>query len=142
MATIADQIAEYLEDNSIGTIGESKTSTNVGIYVSQLPDLPNKAVGILATGGFQSSTHEPTKSLTFQIMVRHDNYEDGMNLANTIRDLLHVNDDTQKVDYSFQTGQIHVLTGRAIQEPYLLEIDQSKRVIIVSNYNFLTNEPN
>lgn len=141
MATIADQIAEYLEDNSIGLIGEAQDSAQVGIYVSQLPDQPTKAVGILGTGGPTSSTHEPTQSLTFQIIVRHDNYEDGMTLANAIRNLLHVDDDTLNVDYEFQSGEIHVLTGRAIQEPYLLEIDQSKRVIIVANYQFLTNEP-
>lgn len=140
MATIADQLAEYLEDNGVGTIGADSGAGGVGIYVTKLPDTPDEAVGILDTGGSPSSMHEPTKSVTFQIVVRSENYETGMTRANTIRDLLHTNDDNINIQYEWESGQTMIMNGQALQEPYLLDQDDSKRYRIVSNYNFLTHE--
>ena len=137
MATVADQLAEYFEDNSVGVIAADENSGDVGIYVTRLPDSPDEAVGILDTGGAPSSMHEPTKNVTFQIVVRSTDYETGMTRAETIRDLLHSNDDTVLVDYEWQSSQAHIMNGQALQEPYVLDREENGRYLIVANYQFL-----
>lgn len=128
------QIANYLEDNGIGTVN---ANSGVGIFISKLPEDLDECVSIVETSGQPSSQHEPTISRSIQIMVRSKKYTTGLERAEAIRELLHHNDDTTNGDYHWLSGESRVLTGRALQEPYLLRTEENGRRIFVTNYNFL-----
>ena len=60
------------------------------VYIGSMPDTPDNAVCIYATGGYPRSlsgtfVEEPT----FQIKVRNTSYATGTTLCNTIKDALH-----------------------------------------------------
>ena len=82
MSYIVNDIADYLEDESVGTVGTD-------IFVGNLPDSPDTAICIIDTGGIQPSIDIPTKRPTFQVLIRGETYAAGKNLVDTIRGLLH-----------------------------------------------------
>lgn len=82
MSIIIDDIADFLEDNSIGTVGTD-------IFVGQQPDSPANCVTILDTGGLRPDIDLPTKKPTFQVLVRNSNYANGAAKLSAIRDILH-----------------------------------------------------
>jgi len=60
------------------------------VYIGSMPDTPDNAVCIYATGGYPRSlsgtfVEEPT----FQIKVRNTSYSTGTTLCDTIKDALH-----------------------------------------------------
>ena len=129
--TVLEDLGQYLQNNGIGTQATD-------MFLAEMPTTPNNLVSIMDTGGPTSSTHEPTRQFTFQIIVRNTDYATAMNKANAIRALLHTNDLTKKSEYDLVSGGTHIMTGKAIQEPYNLGQDEAQRYQIVTNYNFLT----
>ena len=82
MGYIIDDIAQYLVDNSIGTIG-----TN--IFKSYMPDSVDTGLSVLDTGGPQPDKELPTKSPTFQIFIRGADYITGRAKLDAVRTALH-----------------------------------------------------
>lgn len=82
MSIAIDDIADFLEDNSIGTVGTD-------IFVGQQPDSPANCVTVLDTGGQRPDIDLPTKRPTFQVLVRNTNYANGAAKLLAIRNLLH-----------------------------------------------------
>lgn len=136
---LIDDIAEYLEDNAIGTIG-----TN--LFKSVVPSSPHACVGIVKTGGSGSSQAEKTRRASFQVVVRSGktgatgaseaDLSAAYDLAESIRNLLHADDGTLAVQFVMD-GNTTVLTTEAIQEPSNLGKDDNGRFRIVANYDML-----
>lgn len=82
MSLVVDNVADYLANNSIGTVG-----TN--IFVGEQPPTPANCVTVLETGGLLPPIDIPSKKPTFQILIRNTNYSTGRTLLDTIRTLLH-----------------------------------------------------
>lgn len=130
MATLIEEIAEYLEDEGIGTVGTS-------IFIGKLPDdadVQNDIVAIFDTGGFPPDAHVPLKERTVQIIVRDTLYVDANTTATSVRDLLH-NRFWQDI---VSGGTIFQLRSSALQEPTNIGQDDKNRYEISCNYLFLT----
>lgn len=82
MAYLVDDIAQYLVDGSIGTIG-----TN--IFKSYMPDAVDTGLAVLDTGGVQPDKELPTKKPTFQIFIRASDYITGRAKLDLVRARLH-----------------------------------------------------
>jgi hypothetical protein len=80
---IALQIAEYLEDNSIGVVGS-------GIFAEFLPDAPDNAVVIFSTGGITESSSAVLgyDKPTVQVRVRNTSQLAAYTAASVIYSLL------------------------------------------------------
>ena len=74
---IAKQVADYLEDNSIGTVGTD-------IFVGWMGATPNDLVAIFDTGGI-SDDYKDTPRRTIQITTRDSDYETGYNKAQSTK---------------------------------------------------------
>lgn len=79
---VIDDIAQYLVDNSIGTIGTD-------IFKSYLPDGANAGLAVLDTGGPMPDKELPTKSPTFQVFIRAATYTAGRSKLDSVRSALH-----------------------------------------------------
>lgn len=80
---IADDIADYLATQAIGTVGTD-------IFVSRMVDDPNNQVVVIPTGGpdpnrYVADLHEPT----FQIVVRNTDFDSANTKLRAIRAALH-----------------------------------------------------
>lgn len=82
MSHLIDNIADYLEDNGVGTV-------TTDIFVGYMPDSPNSCIAVLDTGGSTPDAYLPTKSPTFQVLVRALNYNAGKSTLDSIKALLH-----------------------------------------------------
>lgn len=81
--SLIDDIAQHLEDNSIGTLGTD-------VFKSQLPETGSlPVIGVFDTGGTAPDIDLPTKSPTFQVYLRAATYTEGKNKLDAIRALLH-----------------------------------------------------
>jgi hypothetical protein len=103
MSLISD-IAEYMETNSIGTLGTD-------LFYSYLPDTDNGTViAVLDTGGVKPDIDiKDLKNPTFQVMVRTNDYSTGKTKVDAIRALLHN-------VYETAIGSYHFLSINLISE--------------------------
>ena len=81
MINVALEVAEYLEDNSIGTVG-----TN--IFVDNLPEEDGTIVAIYNTGGSSPDIDLPIPRPSFQVLVRDDEPSVAYAKISSIVDLL------------------------------------------------------
>ena len=81
MSLIAD-IAQYLDDQEVGTLGTD-------LFISNVPDAADTVISVLDTGGMKPDNYLPTKDPTFQVFIRAATYEAGKTLLDSIRALLH-----------------------------------------------------
>lgn len=82
MAYILDDLAAYMQTNSIGTLGTD-------LFKSYMPDAVDTGVCILDTGGPMPDKDLPTKKPTFQVFVRGATYILGRAKLDAVRALLH-----------------------------------------------------
>lgn len=82
--SLIDDLATYLQTNSIGTVGTD-------IFKSYMPDTDNGTViGVYDTGGPAPDVDlTDLKTPTFQIVVKSDTYSAGRSKLESIRELLH-----------------------------------------------------
>lgn len=78
---VSVEIAEFLEDNSIGTVGAN-------IFYSRLPDQPDNCIAVYDTGGIAPNRYVPIAQPTFQIIIRNKAYATGKAIAESIVALL------------------------------------------------------
>jgi hypothetical protein len=78
-----DDIARYLQDNSVGTVG-----TN--IFKSYVPKTPDNLVAVIDTGGPEQDPDIPHEFATFQVFVRNSNYQLGRAKVDAVMDALHI----------------------------------------------------
>ena len=82
MSHLIDEVADYLEDQAVGTVGTD-------IFVGYLPESPNACIAVLDTGGMQPDPYLPTKEPTFQVFIRATNYDNGKTKLDAVRAILH-----------------------------------------------------
>jgi hypothetical protein len=80
--TLIEQVAMFLQNEGVATL-------TTDMFLNYLPDNPDNVVAIIDTGGTEPDTYLPTRSPTFQILVRNSNYDNGKAKLDEIRDLLH-----------------------------------------------------
>lgn len=102
--SVISEVAEYLEDNGVGTRGTD-------LFYSYLPGQAGTATAILDSGGPKPDESIPTKSPTFQVLVRAADYDTGKSKLDTIRGLLH-----QKRNVQLVSGGIYFYFIFAISE--------------------------
>jgi len=88
---IIDDVGEYLEDESIGTVGTD-------IFLSKTVDSPDNVVVILDTGGAKPDMYIPTGLPDFQVYVRNKSYTTGKAKIDAIVDLLHQQANVELID--------------------------------------------
>lgn len=126
MAVVIDDVATYLATNGVGTVGTD-------LFKGYLPESPNACVSVLDTGGSQPDPDIPTKEPTFQIMIRSTNYSTGRSKLDTIRSLLHQEDNIELV-----SGQTYFYFILAISEGGHLGRDDNGRDLFSINFHCRT----
>jgi len=81
MKNVALEVAEYLEDNSIGTVG-----TN--IFVDSLPEEDGTIVAVYNTGGSSPDIDLPIPAPSFQVLVRDEEASVAYAKIKSVMDLL------------------------------------------------------
>ena len=126
MAVVIDDVAQYLDDNSVGTLGTD-------LFKSFVPSSPDSCVAVLDTGGTQPDPDIPTKSPTFQVYIRNTSYSGGKAKLDTIRSLLH-----QASNVELVTGQTYFYYITAISEGGHLGRDENGLDLFSINFQALT----
>lgn len=127
MANLDEEVAQFLEDEGVGTFGTD-------IFVSKLNDAVNDTIAVIDTGGMPPDDYLPLPKRTIQIIVRRLDQAESISVAREIRDLLH-NRFWQDVS---STGTIFQLRSTAMQEPTPIGQDEKNRYEVTCNYLFLT----
>ena len=122
MAMVKD-IAEYLEDKGIGTVG-----TN--IFAGQMPDTPDICVAVLAYAGQPpDEVSEDMEYPGLQVMVRGEKngFSAAMTKAYAVLNALHgVTDTTIETHYYYRIS--------ASQSPAQAGFDKNDRPLLVINF--------
>lgn len=126
MSQTIDDIANYLQNNAIGTLG-----TN--LFESLLPDDNDNAVAVIETGGTKPSEYIPNKRPSFQILVRSTAYDVGRTTCDNIRALLH-----NKYNIQFIVNGIYFYFCRLITEGGHLGQDKNGRDLFSMNFECYT----
>lgn len=79
--SLISEVAQYLEDNSVGTLGTD-------LFAPYSPDVDGPLVAVRDTGGPEPDRYIPIENPTFQVFVRATTYALGESKLNTVRDLL------------------------------------------------------
>lgn len=125
MANLVENLAQYLEDNSIGTVATD-------IFIGGLIDTPDNQISINQTGGVEPNRENPIKEPTIQILVRNTDYANALNKITAIYDLLHQANDSVVLE----AGGVDLMYCFALQEPAYLLLDTSNRHIFTCNFVF------
>lgn len=123
MNHVAKEIAEYLEDSSIGTVGTD-------IFVDMLPDLANDVIMIYSTGGQVPDIDLPIGSPNFEVLVRSNSAETAYAKITSIVNLLH-----QKYNITLVTGGNYYYSILLLGEINALGRDEKGRIEYSVNFN-------
>ena len=110
-----DNLAKYLEDNTIGTL-------RTNLFKAYLPDKPNNVVVVYDTGGFEPDVYLPTGLPTFQIFVRNENYTNGKAKVDAIVDLV-----KSKANLQLVSGGVYFYYLTLMSEPVHIGRDKTER---------------
>lgn len=81
--SLLDDVAAYLEDEGLGTVGDD-------IFKSYMPETNNGTImAVLDTGGPKPDSYLPTKEPTFQVYIRANSYTSGKTTLDAVRTALH-----------------------------------------------------
>jgi hypothetical protein len=119
--TLIEQIATYLQnDLSLGTIATD-------IFIGFLPETPDTCIAVLDTGGVTPNVYVPTKSPTFQVLVRATNYDNGKTVLDSVRGL-------HRLFGQLVSGQDYFLKLHAISEGGHIGRDEQGRDLFSINF--------
>lgn len=83
---MADDVAEYLEDQAVGTVGTS-------IFVGHMPDAPSDCIAVIQSGGESPEMAGPISGQIERprliVRVRNTSYASGASKANDVLKALH-----------------------------------------------------
>lgn len=113
MSFIVNDIADYLEDEGLGTVGTD-------IFVGMQPNTPVDCITVFDTGGAKPPIDIPTKRPTFEVLVRASVFATGKNTLDTIRGLLH-----NKYNATLVTGGNYFYSINALTEGGHLGLDEA-----------------
>lgn len=110
-----NEVAEYLEDQSIGTVGTD-------IFISRQSDTPDNQIVIYLSGGLEPDRYLPTADPTFEIVVRNKTYQTGQSKVDSIVTALH-----QYVNGALQTSGTYFYYIELLTEPNHIGRDEKGR---------------
>ena len=124
--TFAQEIAEYLEDQSIGTVGTT-------LFYGRMPDLETSTTiaVIVDHGGPPPPASLPQRDVLLQVMVRAATYDLARKFAGQVHNLLH---GLIAVDVGDNTVQSALAMGL----PAYIGPDDNGRELVSGNYVFHT----
>jgi hypothetical protein len=132
---ILDELAKYLQDNGIGTVG-----TN--IFKSYSPNKPDSALIIYETGGdrpqdtFGSTNVAAWENPRIQIVSRSTEYQTARNTAeDAYKTLIGIANQTIKANVA-DSGSFYLRVS-AMQSPFRLGIDQNSRNLVACNFDVM-----
>lgn len=131
MPSSAEDVAAYLEDQGIGTVG---ASSGWGIYMGLAPSKPDTVISVHDTGGTMGNPDQ-LYDPTIQIRVRSHSYADAYSKAEAIRDDLAVDNtariigdwlytgfwvvsDIEKIETDENNREVLMMNLRVMREPY------------------------
>jgi len=120
---LPDNLATYIADNT----GFAK-KTN--LFIGRMPDTPDTALYLTATGGNEPNRYIPTPRKTVQVLSRASAYPDAYDNAQTVYDLLHRKNDSVVLE----TGGVDVMFIAALQEPTHIGLDDQERHVFTVNF--------
>lgn len=126
MANLISDIASYLEENEVGTVGTT-------IFKGYLPEKDGTTIAVMNTGGLAPDIYLPTKEPTFQVFIRSASYETGLAILDSVRDLLHQQNNIQLV-----SNGIYFYFIFAISEGGHLGRDEAGRDLFSMNFRART----
>lgn len=126
MTNLIDDVADYLEDQAVGTVG-----TN--IFVGYTPESPDACVVVLDTGGTEPDKYIPTHEPTFQVFIRATDYSTGKAKLEAVRTALH-----QKANLNLVAGGNYFYFILAISEGGHLGRDENGRDLFSMNFHCRT----
>jgi len=116
---LATDVAEYLEDQSIGTVGTD-------IFVGQMPDTANNVIAVYEYAGTPPECVGRVESPRLVVRVRNATYANARNKARDILYLLHTKANITIESHSYlyirAVGSINYL-GRDAEDRVLFSID-------------------
>lgn len=120
---IIDEIADYLEDESIGTVGTD-------IFTGELPFDGNAIISLVS-----SPSPEPNKSIPYyrqyvDVWARFADYDDGVSKLQAVMDLLH-----QKEHYELPNFHVYLSYALGMIEDF--DRDTERRHIFKLSLAFL-----
>jgi small basic protein len=127
MSSLIDDVAQYLQDQGIGTIATD-------LFKANMPDSPDDAIVVLATGGTVPDPYLPTASPTFQVYIRSSSYTAGDAKLQAVRAALHRQFNRLLVN----TSSIYFYKILAVSEGGHLGRDENKRETFSINFQCLT----
>lgn len=113
-------IAEYLEDQAIGTVG-----TN--IFVGHMPDSPDVCIAVYPYAGEPAPVEWEGEFPRVQIRVRDDDYATGWATSYAIFEALH-----QLTETTIETELYHYI--EALGSPEQIGRDNKNRINFVLNF--------
>lgn len=125
MSELIDDVADYLQAQSLGTVGTS-------IFESTLPDDPDNCLAVIDTGGPAQDTNLTWVRRTFQVIVRNTSYATGHATLNSIRSLLH-----KKMNASLVSGGTYYYSIMAMSAGGHIGRDDSNREEFSINFEAL-----
>ena len=130
MPSSAEDVAEYLEDQGIGTRG---AASGWAIFIGKEPSSPNNTITVYDTGGAMGNPDQ-LYDPTIQIRIRGHDYSGTYAKAVEIRDDLVVN--TDRV-----VGDWHYAGFFLISDIAKIDTDENNRDVFTINFR-LMREPN
>jgi hypothetical protein len=126
MATIIEDIGDYLQANGFGTVATD-------IWLNRLPDSPDDLITIYQIGGNTQTLRIEDVYPAFQFRVRCAKQSDALTKINSIFSLLLANGERR-----FQTPEGRSVVIKKLQPPYFLMIDDRDRTNYVMTVDVLT----
>lgn len=120
MSSVALDIAEYLEDQSIGVVGTD-------IFVGFQPDISDNIITIYVSGGSSPSIPIDLEYPSIQVVVRNTSYATCESKAYSIFNALHTTGNTSIEGSTYQGIY-------ANQQPFSLGKDDQNRSEFVINF--------
>lgn len=126
MGILISDVADYLEINSLGTVGTD-------IFCGRLPDSPDDCISVHDDGGGPPDGYIPTRLQSFYVYVRATRYPDGVSRIDKIRDLLH-----RKSNDELVSGQTFLFYVLAKNDGGHIGRDENGRDIFRIDFNCMT----
>jgi hypothetical protein len=117
------EVAQYLEDNSIGIVGTD-------LFVDMLPDVQNDVFAVFTTGGQTPDIDLPIGSPNFELLSRSESAQTAYDLLKNAVDLLH-----QKMNSTLVTSGNYYYSILLNGEINSLGRDEKGRIEYSANFN-------
>lgn len=128
MNNVETEIATYLEEQEIGTVGTD-------LFVGDLPDSTDNEIAVFNTGGYQPDIYLPTSSPTIEILVRNKSYANCASKMQDIVDALH-----NQYNVTLISGGNYYYYIRLVAEPSSLGRDEKGRQEFSANFEIKVRE--